>query len=328
MKIGFYMEWDKRNSKGDVIGEELLAEALCKELRKDDAVTSVDLYAPNFPVDELLDVMIYLTVDMPPVKPWAKKHVFYWQSASYRESLDELFKRFYSWGYDGYIFFSESLLAYHMDRGHKGLFLPFGVDPSVFSPLGNDRRFACEVSYIGNDIKGTERTMRYLYPATKFDFALFGNWKIQRHRFRLWKNRELELKLPPYKKVFEKISRGRIPEGDVPLLYSNAKVNLNCSMQKAAEWGVVSLRIYQILACKGFVISDPIPAAEKRLQGKVVFSGGGCDLEEKIRYYLVHERERLDIAKRGYDYVLGSETIAIRAKNLLNYLEGLFYEND
>ena len=87
------------------------------------------------------------------------------------------------------------------------------------------------------------------------------------------------------------------------------------------------MRVYQILACKGFLISDPIPAAEKQLQGKVIFSDGGHDLEEKIRYYLVHEKERLDIAQRGCDYVLGSETVAIRAKNLLSYLEGLLYEN-
>ena len=99
-------------------------------------------------------------------------------------------------------------------------------------------------------------------------------------------------------------------------------------MQKAVEWGVVSLRVYQILACRGFLISDPIPAAEKQLQGKIVFSDGGRDLAEKISYYLVHEKERLDIAQKGCDYVLGSETVAMRAKKLLNYLEGLLYEND
>ena len=86
----------------------------------------------------------------------------------------------------------------------------------------------------------------------------------------------------------QKIAFARIAEEEVPLLYSNAKVNLNCSMQKAVEWGVVSLRVYQILACKGFLISDLIPAAEKQLRGKVVFSDGEHDLTEKIKYYLVH----------------------------------------
>ena len=327
MKIGFYMGWNKNNSKGDVIGDELLAEALCREWRKDESVESAELYAPNFPVMRLLDVMIYLEDKVPPTRQWARKHVLYWQSAAHEETAEELFQRFYSWKYDGYLFFSEPLFSQHVRAGFKGLLLPFGVDADLFYPRGEDIRYRCDVSYVGNDIKGTERTMRYLYPATEFDFALFGNWKIQRHRFRFWKNLELERSLPPYKKLFEKLSRGRIAEEEVPLLYSNAKVNLNCSMQKAVEWGVVSLRVYQILACKGFLISDPIPAAEKQLRGKVVFSDGEHDLTEKIKYYLVHEKERLDIAQRGYDYVLGSETVAMRAKKLLSYLEGLLYEN-
>ena len=75
MKIGFYMGWNKNNSKGDVIGDELLAEALCRELRKDESVESAELYAPNFPVRCSLDVMIYLEDNVPPTRQWARKHV-------------------------------------------------------------------------------------------------------------------------------------------------------------------------------------------------------------------------------------------------------------
>jgi len=160
--------------------------------------------------------------------------------------------------------------------------------------------------------------MRYLSPAVSFDFGLFGNWKIPNALFRYLKGWE---KLPPYKKAFNSISKGRIPQDKVPVLYSSAKINLNCTLQSCVDWNVVTLRTYEILACRGFLISDRIPFAEENMKDTMVFTDGHEDLTEKIRYYLEHEDERDAIARRGYQYVTEQASISARANELYKYLQ-------
>ena len=67
MNIGFYIKWDKHsiNSSGNVVGDELFAESLCKSINKQFKSIIAELYAPNYLPDNKLDVMIYLN-DSPP----------------------------------------------------------------------------------------------------------------------------------------------------------------------------------------------------------------------------------------------------------------------
>lgn len=320
MKIGFYIKWNKHSlhSKANVIGDELFSESLCRALRKLPDVSDAQLYAPNCMPDNLLDIMIYLN-DTEPNSKWAKKHILYFQN-SYGDKMEEMLTKFQKINYDGYVFFSKQLLEVHQASGYKGLFLPFGVDLDIFYPREKEEEYIFDVAYVGNDIKGANRTIRYLYPAIKYNFALFGNWKIPRARFRFWRNFK---KLPPYKRIFEKISRGKIPQEKMPVLYSNTKINLNCTTQACVDWDVVTLRTYEILACKGFLISDRVKSAEKELKGCLVFTDGGDDLIEKIDYYLKNKEERERIAQRGYEYVTKDVSIEARAKELYEYIRGL-----
>lgn len=320
MKIGFYIKWNKHSlhSKANVIGDELFGESLCRALNKLPDVSNAQLYAPNCMPDNLLDVMIYLN-DIEPNNKLAKKHILYFQN-SYGDKMEEMLTKFQKSNYDGYMFFSKQLLEMHQASGYKGIFLPFGVDLDIFYPREKEDAYIFDVAYVGNDIKGVDRTMRYLYPAVKYNFGLFGNWKIPRARFRFWKNWR---KYPPYKKEFEKLSKGKIPQEKIPVLYSNAKINLNSTTQACVDWDVVTLRTYEILACKGFLISDRVPAAEKELDGCVIFTDGENDLVEKIDYYLKNKEERENIAQKGYKYVVKHVSIDSRAKELYEYSRGL-----
>lgn len=320
MKIGFYIKWNKHslNSKANVIGDELFGESLCRALNKLPGVSDAQLYAPNYTPDNLLDVMVYLN-DTEPNDKWAKKHILYFQNSYVTEMTDKL-KKFQEIGYDGYVFFSKQLLKVHQVSGYKGLFLPFGVDLDIFYPREREEKYVFDVAYVGNDIKGEDRTMRYLYPAIKYNFGLFGNWKVPRARFRFWKNWR---KYPFYKKEFEKLSKGKIALEKLPILYSNAKINLNCTTQACVDWDIVTLRTYEVLACKGFLISDRVPAAEKELDGCLVFTDGGNDLVEKIDYYLKNKEERENIAQKGYKYVVKHVSIDSRAKELYEYIRSL-----
>jgi spore maturation protein CgeB len=185
-----------------------------------------------------------------------------------------------------------------------------------------NEKFSYDVAYVGNDIKGRERTEAYLYPALKFNFGLFGKWSIPKKLliksiFSFWytKNRIFD-----YQIEFARISKGKIPQEDVPVLYSSSRINLNCTLQDCVNWDVITLRTYEILACRGFLISDKVPSAEKKLKNMVVFTEGSNDLISKITYFLERADEREQIADRGYKYVVENETLSERMNRLMDYL--------
>jgi len=340
MKIGFFLKWPKGNSSVlgcNVIGDELYAEAMCMVLSKSESIESAEIFAPNHIPKEKQDVMIYLNDTLPNPK-WAKKQVLYMQNA-YGEGSDKALKAFHERGYDGYVFISNRLLEIYQKAGFQGQYLPFGVNIDLFYPRQKDNRYDFDVAYIGNDIKGEVRTTKYLYPAVHYNFGLYGNWSDPnpslRRKLQIWKPRtepSLMRKLqfwnpitniPAYKTEFFKISHGKIPQEEVPILYSSAKINLNCTHQDCIDWDVITLRTFEVLACRGFLITDKIPIAEKTMQGCMIFTDGDNDLSEKIDYYIDHEKERNTIAKNGYDYTIRKASLDSRMNELLSYLQGI-----
>jgi spore maturation protein CgeB len=318
MNIGFMIKWpkgslDKKN--GNVIGDELLGESLSSAIKKIYPECKAELYAPNFLPKAKLDVMIYLN-NIAPVNSYANSHVLYMQNGGLGEDVDNLLNRFVANNYDGYIFFSRKLLQIHKKFGGHGIFLPFGVDLNSFKPVEVDLKYEHEVAYIGNDIKGENVTMTYLYPALSFDFGLYGNWQLPKTRF--WRNFG---KLALYKRPFQKISKGKIPQSDVPTLYSSAKINLNCTLKDCVDWDVITLRTYEVLACRGFLISDIVPVAKELMNDCMVFTKGNDDLKEQIAYYLSNPKERERIANNGYEYVTKNASIEARAKELVDYIK-------
>jgi spore maturation protein CgeB len=309
MKIAFYVPWevpdeDFNNKASTISGELYLTGDLCKYLMKFDGVECAKVYGPNKPVDETMDIMIYMA-NFAPMREKARAHVLYMQMA-WADSI-KILEDSYSLGYDGYLFYSGKLYDYHMASGRDGLFLPFGVDTEIYYPAEFDENLAFEVSYAGNNIKGSARTMRYLYPAVIFDFGLFGKWRAGTES--------------RYLDIFKNIERGYVPREKLRALFCSTKVNLNFALQGAVDMDTITMRTLEVLACGGFVISDRTPVAERELKDCVVFTDGGDDLVDKIRYYLAREDERKEIAARGYDYVMKHASTEARAKELYGYLK-------
>ncbi len=325
MKIGFFIKWPKGQSEKlryNVLGDELYAESMCQELLKSGIIESADMYYPNHLPEHKLDVMIYLN-DTNPNQQWADKHLLYMQNG-YGEGSDKAIENLRKENYDGYAFISNKLLNLHQDEGFEGIFLPFGVNTIHFYPREKKDIFSHEVAYIGNDIKGEERTIKYLFPAKSFDFGLYGNWRNPEPRLRrklqFWRPFE---RIPEYRRVFYAISKGKISQEDVPYLYSSTKINLNCTLQDCVDWDVITLRTYEVLACKGFLITDRVGIAEKTMNNCMVFTDGDEDLTEKIEYYLDHPEEREKYAERGHEYVMQHASLSSRMNELILYLDKL-----
>jgi spore maturation protein CgeB len=316
MKLGFIIKWPKgslNRKEGNVIGDELLGESLSKAINKKFPEISSELYAENYLPAEKLDILVYLN-EMEPRPELAKKHVIYVQNGGFYEAPAKVVDRINSYGFNGFVSFAKLLIDIQKERGIHGLYLPFGVDIELFKPQPEVPELAFEASYIGNDIKGTEVTMKYLYPAIHFDFGLFGNWpQPPSQGWRFWKN-------PPYKKAFAEISRGKIAQEDVPSLYRSSKINLNCTLQDCIDWNVITLRTLEVLACEGFLISDRVPLAEELLSDFIVFTDGGNDLRRKISYYLRHPEIRRAKAEAGARFVRKNFSVEATAEKLIAYL--------
>jgi spore maturation protein CgeB len=320
VKVGFYMKWPKGSleRRGNVIGDELYAESMCRALRTLDGVEGAELYAPNAPPPPGLDVLVYLN-DTPPERGWARRHVLYVQNA-YGDGSDAIVARLRAARYDGYAFISNKLLGLHRAAGHEGIFLPFGVETSVFRPMPPSPDLAWDVAYVGNDIKGKDRTERYLMPAVEHRLGLYGNWALKRHGLKVWRR---WTRHHAYQRRLEGLSQGKIPQERVPVLYSSAKVNLNVTIQDCVDWDVITLRTFEVLACRGFLVTDRVEVAERELAGCVVFTDGGDDLRDKLRHYLAHEEERRAIAEAGHRWVLANATVESRVATLHAYLRSL-----
>lgn len=303
MRVGFYTKFDS-NLLNQVVGEELYAKSLCKELKKINGVAYAQVFTPSVLPNEKLDVMIHLNDTWP--NSYACKHVLYLQNF-YHQGSDIILRHLQHRGFDGYAFFSQRLLDLHRKAGFSGIFLPLAADTTIFYPRPQRPVHQYDVVYIGNDIKGRERTIKYLYPATQFNFGLFGNWNQSWNSMRSGN-------------IWGKISKGPVTRKQAASIYSNAKIALNYTAEDSIKWDSMNLRFFEVLACKGFLISDRVPSAEHELSGCVVFTDGGKDLTEKISYYLSKPEERNEIAERGYKYVMNFATVRLRAQELYNYL--------
>lgn len=84
-----------------------------------------------------------------------------------------------------------------------------------------------------------------------------------------------------------------------------------------------SPRVYEILACGGFQVvdnqSDVLRLFNDREQ-LVVFKDK-AQLMEIIQYYLTHENERLEIARRGLESVLKSHTYRHRINEMMSIIQ-------
>lgn len=90
---------------------------------------------------------------------------------------------------------------------------------------------------------------------------------------------------------------------EMPYIFKCSKINLNIT-SKSIKTGL-PLRIFDILACQGFLITNYQSEIPEYFEDGVdlVTYDSISDLKEKVDYYLHHEKERLQIVKNGYEKV-------------------------
>ena len=95
---------------------------------------------------------------------------------------------------------------------------------------------------------------------------------------------------------------------EMPIIFKESKINLNIT-SKAIRYGL-PLRIFDILSCEGFVLTNYQPEIpELFTPGEdLVMYGSQEELEELIAYYLSHDKERREIAAHGLETLKANYT--------------------
>ena len=99
----------------------------------------------------------------------------------------------------------------------------------------------------------------------------------------------------------------------MPLVFAGSRINLNISLRSIHSG--IPLRVLDIMACGGFVLSNRQPEITEYFEEgvEIVTFGSMEECIDKVHYYLSHEEERRQIAEAGYRKV----------KNEFSYEAGL-----
>lgn len=107
---------------------------------------------------------------------------------------------------------------------------------------------------------------------------------------------------------------------EMPKVFHASRINLNITM-RPIETGL-SLRIWDILGCGGFLITNyqaELPACFEIGKDLETYESME-ELAEKVHYYLTHEEERVEIAIHGYETMAKHHTYHIRLAEMIKIL--------
>lgn len=174
------------------------------------------------------------------------------------------------------------------------------TDPNIFKP-NKDKNFQHEILFLGNSRKVFRKALKYLLP-TKYNLSVYGT---------LWEDI-----------IEEKYIQGKHVENkEVYKYYANADIVLNDHWDSMRENGFISNRIFDVLACNGFILTDDVGGLQELFGNSIITYSSKDELENKIKYYLENIKERELLSKKGRDLVLEKHTYKNRVEYILDIIK-------
>lgn len=174
--------------------------------------------------------------------------------------------------------------------------------------------------HLSPDPDGVE-TLKYLYSQYVINRKITGiertrllNLIGSKYKYDLYTIDE-KIKLPNC------INHGKAdPLSAAPYVYKSAKINLNITLRSITSG--IPLRAFEIMGSGGFLLSNyqrDFSDCYVENQDYVCFESPD-DMMSKIEYYLIHEKERTEIAKNGYEKTLKKHTFLHRVNEIINII--------
>jgi len=108
-----------------------------------------------------------------------------------------------------------------------------------------------------------------------------------------------------------------VDNAELPVVYASAGVLLNDHWDTMRDWGFVSNRIFDALACGTPVISDDVAEVDTLFEGAVPTFGDAAGLRRLVDEILGDPDAARARARRGRDIVLAHHTFDLRATEFL-----------
>jgi len=191
--------------------------------------------------------------------------------------------------------------------GINSHFLPQFTRTDKFYPSVK-QEYKSKVIFIGNQWNGLDtRPLINMIKNTGLEVDIYGNGYddvLTGEYAKLWKAKQV---LPDELKYY----------------YSSADIVLNDTRPDMIDAGFISNRIFDVSACKGFIISDYIPEIAEIYGDTIPMYKNEEELKQIVEYYLAHPEERKEKAEQAYEITLKNYTaekiIAQMAEKLQQY---------
>lgn len=181
--------------------------------------------------------------------------------------------------------------------------LPQAADGRVLVPGEVDPALATDVLFVGNS-RGVARPVVLAAIAARLPVAIIGgDWR-------------------PFVRGRHLIGR-RVEGAALAARYRSASIVLNDHWKGMRELGIVSNRVFDVLASGGVVVSDDVADVDRLLGGAVVTCASPDEVGAKVRRLLEDPAERRRRAERGSRIVRDAHLLEHRAAELVRLVEGL-----
>ena len=196
--------------------------------------------------------------------------------------------------------------------GLNSYFIPQFTKIDHFYPAYKEE-YKSKILYIANQWRGldTRKTVKYAIN-NNIEIDVYGlNWKD-----RLDENNKHLLK------------GDYISNDELKYYYSSADIVLNDTRDDMIEAGFISNRIFDVTACGGFIISDYIEGIEEIYGDAIPMYKTEEEFVELVKYYLEHEEERKEKAKRAQEITKKHFTSDKIVAKMLEIMKGYALEKN
>jgi len=234
---------------------------------------------------------------------WVDDPFMHWDGGGNIRPFTNTLASLYLWDY---FFIYETYTLQRLKRiGVKNpYYLPNATDTDYFHTLRK------------NDAKD-----KYYYGA---DISFIGTPdRLRAEMIRALNNQQIKLWGPPWRDSYyqEKHVKSNLNAKEVCKVYHYTKINLNRHFMVNVTGA--NVRTFDIPACEGFLLTDDMADITNILYEKdreVVTYKNMRDLQNKVKYFLKHDRERKDIAKNARKKTIAKHLYKHRVKELLEII--------
>lgn len=300
MNIGLYLPKILTETHAEGIwGDEIWANALVKGFRANGH--EANTFGENLgymPKREIAINFFY-----PKARYGTKRNIFIHQNFSEDDAINEArIKKTLELKSEGYTIMTIS--KYYSDK-YGWRFLAPCVDTDIFKPADTTQRTtsnnlpaqpetSADLLYIGNNIKNPAKTQEYLsrqyYSSKGVNLLLLG-------------------------RGFTKEGSSRVSHTQAIGLYSSSKFNFNYGFN--IKLNILTARVFQILACKGNVITESIPVLKDVFGDTILYADSKEEVCNHIKNYDNNKLEVYNNTLMAYEKVLSEYNPTIQSNNLL-----------